>query len=99
MKLRDELINRIIRYPGAVAMRLRIVGLRLLGAHIGRNCWIRRIEVARNPWDVVIGNGVALDDHLVLLTRRFKYLAALPFLAAMTKACTPKRSKAAAFDQ
>jgi acetyltransferase-like isoleucine patch superfamily enzyme len=22
----------------------------------------------RNPWDIVIGNGVALDDHVVLLT-------------------------------
>ena len=68
MNLHDELINRVIRYPGAVAMRLRIVRLRLLGAHIGRNCWIRRIEVPRNPWDIVIGDGVALDDHVVLLT-------------------------------
>jgi maltose O-acetyltransferase len=68
MKLRDELINRMIRYPGAIAMRLRIARLRLLGAHIGRNCWIRRIEVPRNPWDIVIGDGVALDDHVVLLT-------------------------------
>ena len=66
--LADDLTNRLIRYPGAVAMRLRIVRLRLLGAHIGRNCWIRRIEVPRNPWDIVIGDGVALDDHVVLLT-------------------------------
>jgi maltose O-acetyltransferase len=68
MNLRDQLINRMIRYPGAVAMRLRIARLRLLGAQIGRNCWIRRIEVPRNPWDIVIGDGVALDDHVVLLT-------------------------------
>ena len=66
--LADDLTNRLIRYPGAVAMRLRIVRLRLLGAHIGRNCWIRRIEVPRNPWDIVIRDGVALDDHVVLLT-------------------------------
>jgi maltose O-acetyltransferase len=66
--LRDGLINRIIRYPGAVAMRMRIARLWLLGVHIGRNCWIRRIEVPRNPWDIVIGDGVALDDHVVLLT-------------------------------
>jgi hypothetical protein len=32
MNFPDELINRIIRYPGAVAMRLRIMRLRLLGA-------------------------------------------------------------------
>jgi maltose O-acetyltransferase len=68
MNFRDQLINRMIRYPGAVAMRLRIVRLRLLGAQIGQNCWIRRIEVPRNPWDIVIGDGVALDDHVVLLT-------------------------------
>ena len=96
MNLRDQLINRMIRYPGAVAMRLRIARLRLLGVHIGRNCWIRRIEVPRNPWDIVIGDGVALDDHVVLLIRRFKYLAAFPFLAAMIKACSPKRKR---FDQ
>jgi acetyltransferase-like isoleucine patch superfamily enzyme len=66
--LADNLTNRLIRYPGAVAMRLRIARLRLLGARIGRNCWIRRIEVPRNPWDIVIGDGVALDDHVVLLT-------------------------------
>jgi maltose O-acetyltransferase len=66
--LADDLTNRLIRYPGAVAMRLRIARLRLLGARIGRNCWIRRIEVPRNPWDIVIGDGVALDDNVVLLT-------------------------------
>jgi hypothetical protein len=99
MNLPDELIKRIIRYPGAVAMRLRIVRLRLLGAHVGRNCWIRRIVVPRNPWDTVIGDDVALDDHVVLLTTRFRYLAAFPFLVAMIKACSSKRSKATAFDQ
>ena len=65
---RDDLINRLIRYPGAIAIRLRTARLRLLGAHVGRKCWIRRIHVPRNPWDIVIGDGVALDDHVVLLT-------------------------------
>jgi acetyltransferase-like isoleucine patch superfamily enzyme len=68
MNLRDQVINRMIRYPGAVAMRLRIARLRLLGTQIGRNCWIRRIHVPRNPWDIVIGDFVALDDEVVLLT-------------------------------
>ena len=65
---RDDLINRFIRYPGAMAIRLRIVRLRLLGVRIGRRCWIRRIHVPRNPWDIVISDGVALDDYVVLLT-------------------------------
>jgi acetyltransferase-like isoleucine patch superfamily enzyme len=64
----DELTNRFIRYPGAIASRLRIVRLRLLGVNIGRKCWIRRIHVPRNPWDIVISDGVALDDYVVLLT-------------------------------
>jgi maltose O-acetyltransferase len=65
---RDELTNRFIRYPGAIASRLRIVRLRLLGVRIGRRCWIRRIHVPRNPWDIVISDEVALDDYVVLLT-------------------------------
>src|SRR5438128_11486912 len=64
---RDEFINRVIRYPGAVAMRFRIMRLRLLGANIGAYCWIRRISVPRNPWDIVIGGGVALDQNVILL--------------------------------
>jgi acetyltransferase-like isoleucine patch superfamily enzyme len=49
-------------------MRLRITRLRLLGVQIGRRCWIRRIRVPRNPWDIVIEEGAALDDEVVLLT-------------------------------
>jgi maltose O-acetyltransferase len=64
----DDLINRFIRYPSAAAMRLRIARLRLLGVRIGRRCWIRRVRVPRNPWDVTIEDGAALDDDVVLLT-------------------------------
>src|SRR5262249_34689123 len=66
--VRDDLINRIIRYPSAVAIRLRIVRLRMLGVQVGRKCWIRRITIPRNPWDILIADGVALDDNVVLLT-------------------------------
>jgi len=66
--LRDEFINRVIRYPSAVAMRLRIMRLRLLGASIGSRCWIRRISVPRNPWDIAIDGGAALDERVILLT-------------------------------
>jgi maltose O-acetyltransferase len=65
---RDDLINRLMRYPGAVAIRFRIIHLRLLGVGIGHRCWIRRIRVPRNPWDIVIDDMVALDDDVVLLT-------------------------------
>ena len=64
----DELINRSIRYPRGVASRIRMLRLRMLGVRIGRRCWLRRIHVPRNPWDIVIGDMVALDDGVVLLT-------------------------------
>jgi acetyltransferase-like isoleucine patch superfamily enzyme len=64
----DEAVNRLIRYPRSVAMRVRIARLRLLGTHIGKHCFIRRISIPRNPWDIEISDGVALDDGVVLLT-------------------------------
>jgi maltose O-acetyltransferase len=64
----DELINRLIRYPSAIAMRLRIARLRLLGMTIGDRCWVRAIRVPRNPWDICLGDGAALDDDVILLT-------------------------------
>ena len=66
--VREELINRFIRYPGAIASRLRIARLRLLGLRIGRKCWVQRVHIPRNPWDIVISDRVALDDYVVLLT-------------------------------
>jgi maltose O-acetyltransferase len=65
---KDDLVNRLIRYPGAIAIRLRIAWLRMLGVSIGEKCWIRGIRVPRNPWDIVIEDYVALDDDIVLLT-------------------------------
>lgn len=64
----DDLINRLIRYPRAVASRVRVMRLRLCGVRLGRKCWIRRIHVPRNPWDIVLDDMVALDDEVVLLT-------------------------------
>ena len=49
----DDLINRLIRYPRAIASRIRIMRLRMCGVRLGRKCWIRRIHVPRNPWDIV----------------------------------------------
>jgi len=69
---RDEWVNRVIRYPGAVAIRLRILRLRVLGVRIGSRCWIRRIDLPRNPWDIAIGDGVGLDHGVVLLTSGFR---------------------------
>ena len=66
--LSDNLINRLIRYPRAAASRVRIMRLRMCGVRFGRKCWIRRIHVPRNPWDISLDDMVALDDEVVLLT-------------------------------
>ncbi len=48
-------------------MRLRILWLKALGAKIDGRCWLRRIEIPRNPWDIHLDR-VALDNQVVLLT-------------------------------
>ena len=63
-----EPINGLIRYPRSLASRVRIQWLRLLGMRIGRRCWLRKISVPRNPWDIELSDGASLDDGVVLLT-------------------------------
>ncbi len=68
MSSRDEWINRIMRYPGAAAIRLRVAYYRALGAHIGRRSHLKRVNIPRNPWDVCIGDDTYIDDFTVLLS-------------------------------
>lgn len=63
----DRAINFLLRLPAACVMRARILWYRLLGMQIAGRCWIRRIDVPRNPFDIRI-TAAALDDHVVLLT-------------------------------
>jgi acetyltransferase-like isoleucine patch superfamily enzyme len=65
--LNDSFVNKLLRYPAAISMRLRIARLRLLGAQIHGKCWIQNVEIARNPWDIYI-DSAGLDNHVVLLT-------------------------------
>lgn len=64
----DGAVNLILRAPGALIMRLRIVWYRALGARIGARCWIRDIDLPRNPWDIRLHDAVALDRGVILLT-------------------------------
>jgi acetyltransferase-like isoleucine patch superfamily enzyme len=50
-----------------VARRWRRFWFRLRGVQIGRGCWLQSIEIPRNPRDIVLGDEVALDNHVVLL--------------------------------
>ena len=47
--------------------RLRRQWLHLRGVKLGQRCWIQAIEVPRNPWDIALGDEVALDHHVTLL--------------------------------
>jgi maltose O-acetyltransferase len=71
---RDEFVNRMIRYPRSIESRVRQLWLRSMGARIRGNCWIRRIQIPRNPWDVEIQEFAALDDGVILLTTGLRAL-------------------------
>lgn len=64
--MRPGTINRLLRAPDWARGRLHVAALRLGGAHIGRHCFIRDIDVACDPWDLWIGDRVGLDNHVVL---------------------------------
>jgi acetyltransferase-like isoleucine patch superfamily enzyme len=65
---RDTIINRMLQLPAGLRMRVRIANLRVGGARIGARCWIRHVELPRNPWDIWCDDLVALDRGVVLLT-------------------------------
>jgi acetyltransferase-like isoleucine patch superfamily enzyme len=64
--MQPAVFNRIMRAPDWLRGRLRIALLRMGGAHIGRHCFIRNIDVPCDPWDLWIDDGVGLDNHVVL---------------------------------
>jgi acetyltransferase-like isoleucine patch superfamily enzyme len=68
MKNADRLINFTLRAHSSLASRMRIGFMRCLGARIGSNCRIERVQWPRNPWDIKLDEGVALDWGVVLLT-------------------------------
>lgn len=59
--------NLILRLPASLWSRVRISFLRILGADIDRQCRLVGIEVPRNPWDLKIARGVAMDRGVTLL--------------------------------
>lgn len=63
-----RMTNALLRAPSAVSSRLRCLWLRVLGAEIGKNCWLKDIWVPRNPWDIALEDQVALDRHVTLVT-------------------------------
>ena len=64
----DRFINLILRLPQSVYARVKTIGLKLMGAKIGRNCRLSGVIVPRNPWDILIETAVATDGPVTLLT-------------------------------
>jgi maltose O-acetyltransferase len=64
--MQPSLMNRLIRLPDFLRGRFRVALLRLGGAHVGKGCFIRNIEVPCDPWDIWIDDGVGIDNHVVL---------------------------------
>lgn len=42
--------------------------MRLAGAKVGPNCRVEKIQWPRNPWEIDLAEGVALDRDVVLLS-------------------------------
>lgn len=63
----DRMINFLIRLPSTLRMRGRVLLLRLLGVKLHGRCWIQKIQIPRNPWDIQIERA-AIDRDVVLLT-------------------------------
>jgi len=63
-----SLANFLLRFPDGFSRRLRLFKWRILGVRIGRSCWIRAIEIPRNPHDIRIGDFCALDRGVILLS-------------------------------
>ena len=65
---RDALINALLRWPSSLGRKIRIRWWRLLGAKIAPGCWIQDVRFPRNPWDLEMAAGAALDRNVVLLS-------------------------------
>jgi acetyltransferase-like isoleucine patch superfamily enzyme len=52
----------------SVIRRVRSLYLQWLGLKLTGKCWIRSVDIPRNHADIQLGTGVALDQHVVLLS-------------------------------
>ena len=61
------MINLLLRLPASICSRIRILHLRALGAKIHLKCRVVAPDIPRNPWDIELSRGVALDRGVTLL--------------------------------
>lgn len=67
-RIGDRCLNLLIRLPASIASRMRVALWRMLGVKIGMRCRLSKFEVPRNPWDIELRDGVALDRGVALVT-------------------------------
>lgn len=67
MPLPEPIVRWILRVPPALTRRWNATRLKLMGTTVGPGCWIRRVDLTANPWDVVLGARVSLDDNVMLI--------------------------------
>src|SRR4051812_36626381 len=60
-------LKLIRRISAGAASRARNIYYKALGVEIKGYAWLRKIEISRNFQDIVLANGVALDQGVVLL--------------------------------
>lgn len=65
---RHDVINSLLRYYRSIGSRVRAFYLARLGVGILGKCWLGKISIPRNPWDMRLEEGVALDDHVTLIS-------------------------------
>jgi serine acetyltransferase len=61
------MLESAIRVWRGAARRWRRSWFRVRGVGVGRGCWLQSVEIPRNPRSIVLGDEVALDNHVVLL--------------------------------
>src|SRR5262249_32719209 len=66
--IRASLTENIYQFWLGIMRRIRRHWLRSRGVRMGRGCWIQAVEIPRNPSDILLGDSVALDTNVVLLT-------------------------------
>lgn len=57
----------ILRVLSGAMSRIRNIWFRMLGVRLGGYVWMRRISIPRGWNEIFLGEGVALDDGVVLL--------------------------------
>jgi acetyltransferase-like isoleucine patch superfamily enzyme len=63
-----RVLSVMSRWRGGIRRRIRAGYLRMKGMQLGKSSWIQKVDIPRNHWDICLGDGVALDRDVTLLS-------------------------------